>query len=390
MKRIIWVMVICLIGLTYILPARALADENSWSRLALEKVLVGPVIADPARSDNLYASTSMGLQKSTDGGRTWTIISKGLPNTQADTLVINPVNSRMLYIGYDGQGIFRSTDGGITWIPKNDGLVSLSVRSLAFHPKDPNTLYAGLKGGVCITNNRGDRWSPTSGFKKLSNVNAIAINPLDPTVIYAGTGSEGVYKSTNGGVSWKDINNGLPNMSILSLSIDPVNPDQVIAGTYNAVTPTDLYVGGVYGGVFYTKDGGATWQASKSLTSVTVFGISRLTQKTDVVYATTLGGIYRSIDGGFNWTDINAGLSNEFLHYLLVLPRQNQVELLSSTPNGIFIYTDTEWDTLKAHLLTAPKWVWYSGGGIIGVLLVGFALWFGLKSRKKSKNKYAW
>lgn len=390
MKKLIRILLFCLVGIVSVLPAPVLAAENSWSRSALEKVPTGPVIVDPARSDNLYAATAFGVQKSSDGGKTWTIISKGLPDEQAVALAINPLNSKMLYSGYDGLGIYKSTDGGITWTPKNDGLPSRNVRTIAFHPKDPNTLYAGIKGGVCITNNAGEKWSPTSGFKSFTNVNTIVINPQDPTVLYAGTGSEGVYKSTNGGVSWKDINTGLDISSVLTLSLDPSNPEHLVVGTYNAVTPTDLYVGGVYGGIFYSFDGGSSWKAAKSLSGVTVFQLDRLPQNTEVMYASTLGGVYRSIDGGINWVDINAGLSNEFLHNLTVLRQGDQAVLLTSTPNGIFTYIDSEWNTVKAHLQTVPKWVWYSSSGGVLLVLITLIVWFWLRSRQVRKKKYAW
>ncbi len=390
MKKLIWILLICFAAILPISPAQVLAAENSWSRSTLEKVPTGPVIVDPARSDNLYASTALGVQKSSDGGKTWTIISRGLPDEQAVALVINPLNSQMLYIGYDGQGIYKSTDGGITWTPKNDGLPSRNVRTITFHPKDPNILYAGIKGGVCITNNAGERWSPTSGFNPFSNVNTIIISPQDPTVLYAGTGSEGVYKSTNGGVSWKDINTGLDVLSVLTLSLDPSNPEHLVAGTYNAVSPTDLYVGGVYGGIFYSLDGGNSWKAAKSLSSLTVFQLARLPQNPAVIYASTLGGAYRSIDGGITWVDINSGLSNEFLHYLTVMRQGDQAVLLTSTPNGIFTYTDSEWNTIKAHLRTVPKWVWYSSSGAVLLVLITLIVWFRLRSRKVQKKKYAW
>lgn len=390
MKNKAWAMVLLLVIGILALPGYARADTNRWSPLALQGVEVGPVISDPARPETLYAATVQGVQKSMDSGKTWSVISKELPNKQGSALVINPVNSQMIYIAYDGEGIFQSTDGGITWTSKNDGLASLNVRCLVFHPKDPNTLYAGIKGGVCITNNGGKQWSPTSGFKNYTNVNAIAINPQDPTIVFAGTGNEGVYKSTNGGVSWKDSNNGLSVLSVLSLSLDPANPQRLIAGTYNAVTPTDLYVGGVYGGIFYTKDGGETWVASKRLSSVTVFALQRLPQKPSVIYASTLGGIYRSIDDGLSWTDINAGLANEFLHNLCVVPMSNQVVLLSSTPNGIFTYTDTEWNTMKAHLSTVSTWIWYAGGGGVLAVLVVAIIVFRLRRQKQNKKKYVW
>lgn len=392
MKKLIGLLLISLFMITAIFPSQVFANTNSWSQLALEKVGIMDLAVDPARSETLYAATTQGVQMSSDSGTTWHSINKGLPASEATSIAINPTNSKNIFVSYDGEGIFKSVDGGETWVAQNDGLPTLNVRTLVFHPKDSNTLYAGIKGGVCITNNAGSKWSPTSGFKPYTNVNDIAFNPQDPSTVYAATGNDGVFKSTNGGVSWKDINTGLPSMSVFTLSIDPKNPERIDAGTYNAVTPTDLYVGDVYGGVFYTNDGGAHWEASKALSSVTVFRLVRYPQNSNVIYASTLGGIYRSIDGGINWTDINAGLANEFLHALVLVPQKDAPLLLSGTPNGIYMYADPEWNSLKAKISVIPKWVWWTAGGTAGAILIGLVIWVILRKRRKGKekHKYAW
>ncbi|MDR1489896.1 MAG: hypothetical protein LBS65_05335 [Desulfovibrio sp.] len=323
----------------------ALAGDNSWSKIALDTVHILSLTSDPARPATLYAVTSQGLKKSLDSGNIWTDIGAGLPgDIPPNSVVVNYLNSKEIYVGYEGLGIFKTTDGGNTWHSLNEGLPNPYVRCIVISPKDPNLLYAGIQGGVAISTNGGKQWHMSSGFRRAVNVNCIAIDPRNPQFLYAGTGGAGVFKSGNGGVSWVDVNEGLSSLSILTLHIDPEDPDIVLAGAYHPATPTDFYVGQSNGGAFRTVDGGRTWQETDLLT-ITIFSFTAHAQYPGVVYAGAWGGAYRSADRGATWTDINTNLDNPFLHKVYALPGKPQV-VLAGTTYGLLSYTDTNIETL--------------------------------------------
>lgn len=364
------------------LASPALARENAWHKIALDKVHIVSMASDPVRPSTLYAVTSLGLMKSADGGANWTELGEAaLPqDIPPSSVAVNPHNSKELYVGYDGRGIFKSGDGGSTWIGASEGLPNLYVRCIVISPKDPNLLYIGIQNGVAISTNGGQLWHMSSGFRRAVNVNAIAIDPKSPQYLFAATGGAGVYKSGNGGVSWKDINEGLSSLSILDLHIDPENPDIVLAGAYHPATPTDLYIGDASGGVYRTVDGGISWHET-SLLNITIFSFAQSPDYPGAVYVGAWGGAYRSTDKGETWTDMNAGLDNAFLHKVLTMPGKPPV-VLGGTTFGLLSYTDENIAMAGQKGEGVPA-LWYGVGVLAAVAALALIL---LRRRKGGRD----
>ncbi|WP_174624598.1 dockerin type I domain-containing protein [Candidatus Methylobacter favarea] len=195
----------------------------------------------------------------------WTAI--GPEGGTVTTVAIDPVDPLTLYAGGYG-GVFKSSNGGASWQAVTSGLPSdFGVSVLAIDPVDPLTLYAGGYGGVFKSSNGGASWQAvTSGLPSDFGVSVLAIDPVDPLTLYAGTAAvpfnrgKGVFKSTNGGASWQAVNSGLPVplfsfvgapvLIVSALTIDPVDPETLYAGTDK--------------GVFKSSNGGDSWQAINS------------------------------------------------------------------------------------------------------------------------------
>lgn len=94
--------------------------------------------------------------------------------------------------------------------------------------RNPQTVYAGSPYGVFKSTNGGSSWRAVAHFL---NVSALAIDPLDPQTIYAGTDGSWVFKSTNGGQSWRAADSSLPGLYVQALAIDPKNPQTIYVGT---------------------------------------------------------------------------------------------------------------------------------------------------------------
>ena len=170
----------------------------------------------------------------------------GLAGSAVAPLTIDPSNPYVLYAGtiYPDSGVYGSTDSGNNWF--QTGLDSGSVWSFAMDPLSSNILYAGFREGKLYksTNGGGDWLQIDPGWTN-TDVLSLAINPVDPDVLYAGTsGAEketaatgGIYQSTDGGNSWTEISSGLTTTHALCLAIHPAVPDTIYTGTYG---------GGVY------------------------------------------------------------------------------------------------------------------------------------------------
>jgi len=249
-------------------------------------------------------------------------------------------------------GAFRSVNAAATWSPVNQGLQSIVVASLAVDPANPSRVYAGTARGIARSLDGGVTWDPAiavAPMPRLFNLGptiaiglvlSIAIDPSDPDTIYAGTG-QGVFKSRDGGVSWFLNNTNLNTSSTRALVLDPA-------------TPTTLYSGGEFG-VYRSLDGATNWQTVNNGLGnqlVRALAISPATPAT--IYAATAGGVYRSMDRGSNWLAFSSGLANLSAQALTIHPAQPNT-LYVGTAAGVFTSTNagTNWISVSTGLSTS-------------------------------------
>ena len=202
-------------------------------------------------------------------------------------------------------------------------------------PSQPRTFYMGVaSGGVFRTTDGGENWIPISDGKiPVGSIGSIAVAESDPNVIYVGTGSDGVrsnvstgrgiYKSTDAGATWEFI--GLYNAGQTgAVRIHPTNPNIAWVAAYG-----DIFKPNNDRGVFKTTDGGKTWKKTLYVSDSTgamdvelqpgnpnvVFAwMSRIERKPwTIISGSREGGLYKSTDGGETWTHITAGLPNELI-----------------------------------------------------------------------------
>ncbi|HUK56094.1 MAG TPA: hypothetical protein VLY20_05505 [Nitrospiria bacterium] len=119
---------------------------------------INSLAMDPVKTTTLYAGTTRGVFKTTDGAASWVKIQEGIGERFTATVLIQPASSATLLAGTE-EGIYKSTDGGEHWMSLDNGLVNRNVRSLVMHPKDPNILYAGTQGGLFKTMDGGAHWT---------------------------------------------------------------------------------------------------------------------------------------------------------------------------------------------------------------------------------------
>src|SRR5579859_3532377 len=291
------------------------AGTNRWTSHGPLGGFVSALVIDPSSPATLYAGTSNdGLFTRKDGGGRWAPANDGLQYSEIRALVIDPAMPTTLYVASArGAGVFKSTDGGRSWGPAgggswgpvNDALSDSDILALAIDPSSPTTLYAA---GFCYgSRDRGCVVKSTDGgrtwaFYVLPSVYYVAVVAIDrssPATLYAGMDGDGVFKSVDGGGSWRPVNNGLPShFEVSTLVIDPA-------------TPATLYVATDYGpGVFKSTDGGRSWgPANNGLPDYPIYDLAIDPTAPATLYAGTFGRVFKSTDGGASWSPLNSALS---------------------------------------------------------------------------------
>ena len=198
----------------------------------LTNLFVRGLALDPASTSTLYAGTSRGVFKSSDGGDNWMRVNSGLTSTNVFALALDPINSSTLYAGTSGGGVSKSTDGGGNWEGISTGLTNTAVRALAVDPSNPSILYAGTRGaGGFKSSDGGANWVGINNGLTSTFIDALAVDPGGTSTLYTGTQGRGVFKSTDEGGNWVGINSGLTNTFVRALAIDPTNPATLHVGT---------------------------------------------------------------------------------------------------------------------------------------------------------------
>ncbi len=238
----------------------------------------------------------------------------------------------LYYFGATGGGVWRTKDGGVHWENISDGYFGGSIGSVAVAPSDPNVLYVG--GGECTvrgnvsygygawrSTDAGETWSAI-GLENARHIPRMRVDPTDPDIVYAAvlgdlykpTPDRGVYKSKDGGNTWKKVLFANENAGAMDLLIDPNNPRIIYATTWNVRrTPYSLSSGGEGSAIWKSKDSGETWEdisGNKGLPGG-IWGISGIAVSpvnSDRIWAiieNEKGGVFRSDDAGKTWQKLN-------------------------------------------------------------------------------------
>jgi photosystem II stability/assembly factor-like uncharacterized protein len=244
-----------------------------------------------------------------------------------------PNQPNLYYFGSTGGGIWKTTNGGRQWENISDGYFGGSIGAISVSKSDPNVIYVGggektVRGnvssgyGVWKSEDAGKTWS-ASGLKNSRHIPRIAVHPTNHNVVYAGvlgniykpTQERGVYKSTDGGKTWRKTLFSNEHSGVVDLIIDPTNPRILYASTWRVQrTPYSLSSGGEGSALWKSTDSGETWteisinkgfpEGTLGIIGVTVSPLNNQ-RVWAIVENKDQGGLYRSDDGGESWNEVN-------------------------------------------------------------------------------------
>jgi photosystem II stability/assembly factor-like uncharacterized protein len=298
----------------------------------------------------VLAATEEGVWRTTNGGKSWTDFGAGLGTWQIRTLQASA--GGRLFCGTAGYEVYFRNPGDTAWrqtqafdnfgtfwpIWNNRPLYQYT--SLLFHPTDPKTIYFGtFPSGIFKSLDGGATWRERNVGWTNDGVFTLVFRPGDPETVYAGT-YNGLNRSLDAGAHWQRWGNGWPGEQwVFSLAFDPRDPEVIYACSKNGENE-GAGRPGFHGTVMKTTDGGANWSAITTGLDVDQEFYKIIVDKfePDVLYlATQREGVYVSRDGGASWEPWNDGLTNPAAG----TSGNNVTNTMALTANGRYLYFGT-------------------------------------------------
>ena len=359
-------------------PAPLTAQPPGSIAATLQWRSIGPAIAGGRISDveivlgtqsHIYlGAVSGGVWKSLNHGTTWTPIFDDQPNLSVGDIALAPSDPTQVWVGTGepnnrnsspwGQGVYHSGDGGETW--RLTGLEETRhIGRIVVHPTDPNTVWVAALGhlfgpneerGVYRTTDRGATWEKVLHIDENTGAVDLAIDPSDPATLYAaayqrrrrawgfiggGPGS-GIHKTTDGGDSWRELTEGLPegDKGRIGLAVSTRNPALVMA-----------VVEAEEGGIFKSTDHGESWARVNELNQRPMYYSQlRLDPNDDETVYLVAGSLHRSTDGGETFNTVarevvyNTGVHVD--HHDLWIDPANSDHMILANDGGLY----STWD----------------------------------------------
>jgi photosystem II stability/assembly factor-like uncharacterized protein len=237
------------------------------------------------------------------------------------------------YFGTTGGGVFKTTDGGVTWAPVTDKYFGGTIGAIGVSESNPDIVYVGageypIRGnvshgdGVWRTSDGGKTWV-SLGLVDTRQISRVRVHPTNPDIVYVGAeghvfgpnSERGVFKTTDGGKTWRKILYRNDSTGITDLVLDPNNPEIIYAAFWQAWrTPWQLVSGGAGSGIFKSTDGGEHWtELSRNpglpqgvLGNIGLAVSPSNSNKVWAIIEADSGGVFRSSDGGATWTRTNS------------------------------------------------------------------------------------
>ena len=263
-------------------------------------------------------------------------LGPGLMSGRISDLAVHPSAEGTWYVAAGSGGVWKTTNAGITWTPIFDAQPSYSIGEITLDPNNPDVVWVGtgenVSGrhvgwgdGVYRSLDAGQTWQ-AMGLAKTEHIGRILVDPRDSQVVlvaaegplWSAGGERGVYRSSDGGVSWQAVLQIDENTGVTDLEFDPSNPDVIYAAAYQRRRHVWGFLGGgAKSGLWKSTDNGVSWRPLKTGLpegDMGKIGLATTPANPAIVYATIEAnakerGFYRSLDRGESWEKRNEYIS---------------------------------------------------------------------------------
>lgn len=331
--------------------------------LCVASAMLATIDARPALSRPVDSAQLDGLQ--------WRLVGpfRGGWGTMAAGIADQPDT---FYFGAAGGGVWKTDDAGATWRPMSDGLADAAIGAIAISASNPEVLYAGSGhpeprydvqsgNGLYKSSDGGQHWQH-AGLRETRHIGAILVDGKNPDIVLVGAlghwfgpnPERGVFRSTDGGKSWKNTLFIDAQTGVVDLAVDPAAPESVYASSWTARNwPWLSYFTPIEGegsAIWHSSDAGQTWRRlggagwpGGKLGRIGL-AVTRLANGATRIYASIdsaeHGGLYRSDDGGARWQRVNdaSAVTSWYMSRLTVAP--NDPDTLYTVGQSIHKSTD--------------------------------------------------
>ncbi|HEY4322229.1 MAG TPA: hypothetical protein VGM77_13770 [Gemmatimonadales bacterium] len=332
-----------------------------------------------AAVSTLSAQLQTPIDSATLSAFKWRNIGPANTMGRVSDIVGIPSPSRTFFVAAAGGGIWKTTNGGVTFRPVFDNQRVVAMGMLAIAPSDTMQVWAGTGepnvrnsvspgGGIYKSVDGGITWN-LMGLEKTQTIGRIVVHPTNPNIVWvAASGAawndnpeRGIYKTIDGGKSWRLVKYISPRTGFVDIAIDPANPDILFASSWQRIrSPYSLVSGGPESGLWKSTDGGEHWTEVKGggfpATTKGRIGLAIAPSNGQVVYALVeadsnpnpkgkpgvgrpqqlLSGLYRSADGGATWVRTSTNDVRPFYYsQVRVDPKNPERVYWSSTPINV-------------------------------------------------------
>ena len=329
-------------------------------------------------TNNSFSQSSPELKTALNGFKFRSIGPAFMSGRIAD-IAIDPKNENVWYVAVGSGGVWKTTNAGTTWKPLTENQPFYSTGCLALDPQNNASIWlgtgenvggrhVGIGHGLYHSSDGGKTWQE-KGLKKSEHISKIIVHPTNPDIVWVASqgplwskgGERGLYKTTDGGKTWKNTLKVNEWTGATDLVIDPTNPDILYCATWQRHRNVAVYMGGGPGtSIYKSTDGGETWNKIDNgipKSNKGKIGLAISPMKPNVLYAAVelelrKGAVFRTENSGGNWTKmsntVSGGTGPHYYQELVASPHHfdriylMNVRMLISDNGGKDFYTMTE------------------------------------------------
>ena len=284
-------------------------------------------------------------------------------------IAIHPENENVWYVAVGSGGVWKTVNSGTTWKAIFEKEKVYSIGCVTIDPNNPHTIWvgtgenvggrhAGFGDGIYVSYDDGKTWK-NRGLKKSEHLSKIIVHPTNHNIIWVASqgplwskgGDRGVFKTIDGGETWKRTLGDTEWVGATDILIDPNNPDVLYAATWQRHRTVAGYLGGGPGsGLHKSIDGGNTWKALKDgipKSNLGKIGLAMSPFNSEVIYAAIeldrrKGGVFMTTNGGITWDKqsdaVSGGTGPHYYQELIASPHKEGTLYMMN--NAALISTD--------------------------------------------------